>query len=143
MSGAKGSKSLRNLTPPLCAHLQAQMLAACREVAEAHGLVVEDGGVQEMDLRYAFSFNVRVGIPEADGSLFEPGKALFGIMAETYGLSPDDLGRTFTVRGETFRITGLSPNRPKYPIDVERLPDRRPYKFPVDIVVVHLRATGS
>jgi len=143
MSGAKGSKPPLNLTPPLCTHVQTEMLAACRKVAEAHGLVVEDGGVQEMDLRFAFSFNVRVGIPEADGSLFEPGKALFGVMAESYGLSPGDLGRTFTMRGETFRITGLNPNRPKYPIDVERLPDRRTYKFPADIVAVHLKASGS
>jgi hypothetical protein len=136
-------KRPRNLTPSLCTHVQTQMLAACREVAEAHGLVVEDGGIQEMDLRHAFSFNLRVGIPDADGALFEPGKALFGAMAETYGLSPDDLGRTFTVRGETFRITGLSPNRPKYPIDVERLPDRRGFKFPADIVALHLKATGA
>ena len=105
--------------------------------------MVEDGGIQEMGLRHAFSFNLRVGIPDADGTLFEPGKALFGAMAETYGLSPDDLGRTFTVRGETFRITGLSPNRPKYPIDVERLPDRRGFKFPADIVALHLKATGA
>jgi len=143
MNGPANPKRLRNLTPSLCTRVQTQMLAACRKVAEAHGLVVEDGGVQDMDLRYAFSFNLRVGIPDADGSLFEPGKALFGAMAETYGLSPDDLGRTFTVRGEAFRITGLSPSRPKYPIDVERLPDRRGFKFSADIVALHLKATGS
>lgn len=143
MSGAKAPKPPRNLTPPLCAKVHKDMLAACRKVAEAHGLVVEDGGVQEMDLRFAFAFTIRAGIPDADGALFEPGKALFGLMAETYGLSPDDLGRAFTMRGETFRITGLNPNRPKYPIDVERLPDRRLYKLPADMVAFHLKTSAS
>lgn len=133
-----GLKPPRNLTPPMCMQIQKEMIAACQAVAEAHGLVAEDGGVQEMDLQSSFAFNVRVGIPGADGAIFEPGKALFEVMAESYGLAPGDLGRKFTVRGETFRITGLNPNRPKYPIDAERLPDRRGFKFPADLVAVHL-----
>ena len=68
---------------------------------------------------------------------------LFEVMAESYGLAPSDLGREFTVRGEPFRVTGLHPNRPKYPIDVERLPDRCGFKFPADLVAVHLKAPGS
>jgi hypothetical protein len=143
MSASRTPKPPRNLTPPLCAQLQKEMIAACRAVAKTHGLVVEDDGVQEMDLRSSFTFSLRVGIPEPDGTIFEPGKALFEVMAERYGLAPSDLGREFTVRGETFRVTGLNPNRPKYPIDVERLPDRRGFKFPADLVAVHLKTSEA
>ena len=135
-------KPPRNLTPPLRARLHKEMIAACRAVAEAHGLVVEDGGVEETDPRFGFAFNLRVGLPEADGTLFEPGRALFAVMAESYGLAPSDLGRAFTARGETFRITGLNPNRPRYPVDAERLPDRRGFKFAADTVAMHLKASN-
>ena len=62
-------------------------------------------------------------------------------MAESYGLAPSDLGREFTARGETFRITGLNPNRPRYPVDAERLPDRRGFKLAADMVAMHLKAS--
>jgi hypothetical protein len=136
-----GPRPPRSLTPPLRARLHKEMIAACRAVAEAHGLVVEHGGVEEMDPRLGFAFTLRVGVPDADGALFKPGHGLFAVIVESYGLAPTDLGREFTAQGETFRITGLNPNRPKYPVDAERLPDRRGFKFAADTVAMHLKAS--
>ena len=42
-----------------------------------------------------------------------------------FGLEPGDLGRKFMSRGETYEIIGVSPNRPKYPIDVMRSDGKR------------------
>ena len=128
----------RNLTPERCASLQKQMLQACQNVVDEYGLIIADGGLLDMNSRTGFDFEVRVRIPLPDGSIFEPDKAMFEIMAESYGLQPNDFGRVFTTGRETFRIVGIEPRRPKYPIKVERLPDRRGFKFTSEDVVMYL-----
>ena len=140
-------KPPRNLTPPLCERLRQDMLAACSKVAGRHGLVVEGGDLSDVNLRCGIGIRFRSGIPGPDGSLFEPEKALFEALAESYGLQPTDFARTFTTGGETFRITAINPKRPKCPISVERLPDRRGYKFTAENAAMYLKAseehTGS
>jgi len=131
----------RNLTPAMCDRLRRDLLLACRDVAETHGLVVEGGDLSDIDLRNGFGIAFRVGIPMADGLLFSQDKALFEALAPSFGLEPSDHGRTFRTGGELFRITAINPNRPKYPISAERVADGRSYKFSVDNVVAHLRVS--
>ena len=104
----------RNLTPALCDRLRRELLAACRSVAETHGLTIEGGELSDIDLRHGFGIAFRVGIPMADGAIFSPDKALFEALASSFGLQPTDYGRTFRTQGEAFRITAINPNRPKY-----------------------------
>lgn len=129
----------RNLTPALCDRLRRDLLKACQDVAETHGLVVDGGELSDIDLRHGFEIGFRVGIPMDDGALYSPDKAMFEVLAEQFGLEPSDYGRAFRARGEIFRITAINPNRPKYPISVERVSDGRGFKFPVEDVVLYLR----
>lgn len=128
----------RNLTPALCERLRRDLLAACRQVAETHGLAVEGGDLSDIDLRQGFDIGFRVGIPTTDGTLFSHEKALFDALAGSFGLEPSDYARTFRTGGETFRIAAINPNRPKYPISAERIADGRGYKFAAEDVVLYL-----
>jgi len=129
----------RNLTPELCDRLRRDLMKACQDVTEAHGLVVDGGDLSDIDLRHGFDIGFRVGIPMEDGALYSPDKAMFEVLAEQFGMEPSDYGRTFRARGEIFRITAINPNRPKYPISVERVADGRGFKFPVEDVVLYIR----
>lgn len=129
----------RNLTPGLCKAIEAEMLRACAEVAARHGLMVEGLGVQAMDLRWNFEFGVRVSIPLPDGSTLDPERMLFEALAEEYGLSPDDFGREFSTGQEWFRVAGINPRRPKYPISATRLLDGKGYKFTAANVAMLLK----
>lgn len=133
----------RNLTPPLCDRLRRDLLKACQGVAETHGLIVEGGELSDIDLRHGFNIGFRVGIPMEDGALYSTDKAMFGVLAEHFGLKPSDYGRAFKARGETFRIMAINPNRPKYPISVERVADGRGFKFPAEDVTLYLRNAGG
>ena len=132
------AKPPRNLTPALCERLRRDLLAACRQVAETHGLAVEGGDLSDIDLRHGFDIGFRVGIPTTDGTLFSHEKALFDALAGSFGLEPSDYARTFRTGGETFRIAAINPNRPKYPISAERIADGRGYKFAAEDVVLYL-----
>ena len=129
----------RNLTPELCEHLRRDMLKACLAVAETHGLTVEGGELSDIDLRHSFEIDFRVGIPQKDGAIYSPDKAMFEVLAPHFGLNPSDHGRTFRSKGELFRIVAINPNRPKYPISAERVADGRGFKFPAENVEMYLQ----
>ena len=133
----------RNLTPELCNRLSRDLLAACQKVAEIYGLTVEGGDLADIDLRHGFDIQFRVGIPMSDGSLFSHDKALFEVLAPSFGLEPSDFGRTFRTGGEAFRITAINPNRSKYSINAERIADGRGYKFSAENVIAYLKASDT
>jgi hypothetical protein len=93
-----------------------------------------------MDLRWNFEFGVRVSIPLPDGSSLDPERILFEALAEELGLSPDDFGREFSTGRERFRVAGIDPRRPKYPISATRIPDGKGYKFTAENVALLLKA---
>ncbi|MEM6943025.1 MAG: hypothetical protein AAF565_04650 [Pseudomonadota bacterium] len=133
----------RNLTPALCDRLRRDLLAACRKVAETHGLVAEGGDLDDIDLRHGFNIRFRVGIPMADGGLYSAEKALFEALAPSFGLEANDFGRMFRSGGAAFRITAINPNRPKYPISAERIGDGRSYKVSVEDILAYLGTSGA
>lgn len=133
----------RNLTPELCDRLRRDMMKACLTVAETHGLTVEGGELSDIDLRHSFNIGFRVGIPQADGAIYSPDKAMFEVLAPHFGLEPADYGRTFRTGGDLHRIVGINPNRPKYPISTERVSDGRGFKMPAENVAMYLQKTGG
>ena len=134
-------RPLRNLTPGLCHKLRADMLAACAKIASAHGLVVEDAGQRNVDLRWGFEASFRVSLPLADGSTRNPDQLLFELLAPEFGLEPEDYGREFTTGRDWFKLTGIDPRRPKYPISADRIADGKGFKFTAENVAILLRAS--
>lgn len=133
-------KPPRNLTPVLCQRLSQEMLKACQDVAARHGLVVEAREIAAVDLRWGFDLAFRVSIPLPDGTALDPERLRFEALAEAFGLSVADYGRQFSTGRETFRIVGIDPRRPKYPISAERIPDGQGFKFTADQVALLLRS---
>ena len=133
------TKPPRNLTPVLCQRLQHDLLKACQEVAARHGLGVEAQDITGVDLRWGFDAAFRVSIPLPDGTALDPERLRFEALAEAFGLSPDDYGRQFSTGRELFKITGIDPRRPKYPVSAERIPDGQGFKFTSDQVALLLQ----
>lgn len=55
-----------------------------------------------------------------------------------YDLPVNAFGATFRNRGNEFRITGIHPNRPKFPISAVRTKDSRAMKFTAGAVKMYL-----
>ncbi len=115
------------------------MLDACRAVAARHGLTVEAKEITGIDLRWGFELAFRVSILLPDGSTLDPERLRFEALAEAFGMSAADYGRQFSTGRETFRVTGIDPRRPKYPISAERIPDGQGFKFTAEQVALLLQ----
>lgn len=113
------------MTPAACEQIQTSMLEACRKIASDHGLVIESAGWRGLEPGFSFEPAFRVSIPAPAGKALNLDMEMFALLAEQYGLEAADFKREFIARGERFQITGIDPRRPKYPISVERIPDRR------------------
>lgn len=133
------AKPPRNLTPVLCQQVQREMLKVCQVVAARHGLLIEAQDVTGVDLRWGFDATFRVSIPLPDGTALNPERLRFEALAEAFGLSPADYGRQFNTGRELFRITGIDPRRPKYPVSAERIPDGQGFKFTSNQVTLLLQ----
>ncbi|CAG1008468.1 hypothetical protein RHIZO_03502 [Rhizobiaceae bacterium] len=136
-------KIVTRLTPAACEEIQTHMLEACHKVAADHGLVVESAGWRGMDTSFAFEPVFRVSVPDSDGTAFNLEQDRFEFLAEHYGLQPCDFGREFRTGSERFRITGIDPKRPRYPISAERIPDRRGFKFAAEQVAMILHTQSK
>jgi hypothetical protein len=104
---------------------------ALQAVAAEHDLeLVPKGGnfgPSELNMR----FQLRSTETDDDGNRITRESENFKRLASTYGLSPDDLGREFGSSRGRYKITGLVPRRPKYPIQATCLRTGKSFKFRV------------
>jgi hypothetical protein len=56
----------------------------------------------------------------------------FNRYAAHFGLRPDQLGKVFKIRGTNYRITGLNPGAPRYPINAVRVYDGKLFRVPAN-----------
>ena len=83
------------------------------------------------------TFQVIVSEVAADGTVKTREADDFRMLASSYGLEPEDLGRSFRSNGDRYTIAGLKPRSRKYPILAKR-GDGKIYKFGAQNVKVML-----
>ena len=69
-----------------------------------------------------------------NGKTISPIVEDFKAYASSYGLKESDLNRTFTYRGDVYKIIGLKIKSHKYPVVIERESNKRRYKLTVEQV---------
>ena len=128
---------------PVLRSLRPELEQALADVCAKHGFTARIGSGSFSDFECKFQL-----ILELDGAGEAKAKSdssTFELYAKSYGLEPTDLGKTFMVNGSLYTITGVSPSRPKFPIDGTRS-DGKKFKFPaltVKMALASNRATTS
>lgn len=136
------SNAIKEFTRANYRTLMDEIEAALKPIAEKHGLALDRKSRSFYADRLPVKFDLLVTTKDKDGNTVDPKAAIFASAARLFGLKPDDFGKEFTSRGETFRITGLNLRRRKYPVSAERVRDGKGFKFPAEDVRLFLeRAT--
>ena len=106
--------------------------AAIQEVGKKHGVQLKRGNASYTDTN--FTLKIEGAAIDSSGEILSREKQDFMYYALSYGLSPDDFGKTFISRGRTFKISGLKPKASKYSILAEEVGTGKSFKFPATAV---------
>jgi len=123
---------IKTINREACKILRDVMNEALQEVAEKMGVKIEVGNASFTSSN--ITFKVSVATTNDDGTVNSKEAEAFKTYAFRWGLSPDDLNKTFVSGGKTYKITGASPRASRFPILAERVPDGKGFKFPADTV---------
>lgn len=93
--------------------LRDAMQAALDQVSELCEVSFEVGSCQYSPQNCTFRVKIANVV---DGEVKKQEVEDWNSYAKSYGFKKEDLGREFTSRGHKCRITGLLPNRRKYPV---------------------------
>src|SRR5689334_21625334 len=116
-----GCMKIKAFDGPVLRMLYPEIEAALADLGRRHGISIRVGsarfGDRTADLR------LELAVVGAGGRVVRKESEEFDWHHATFGLEPGDLGRVVALDGEEHRLIGLAPNRPKYPIVLERVRD--------------------
>lgn len=104
--------------------------AALSAVAERHGLTLTQKNCSYRTDELPVPFKLTILQTNESGETVDPMATDFTLYATSFGLSPDDLGKTFKqFGGQSFKICGLKPRSRKYPIVVQQVGTTKKFKL--------------
>lgn len=113
--------------------LRPEIEEALKEVGEKYKLKFSVGRASFSD--HNATFKLELATISKDGKVKSRTASDFELYAASWGLEPEDLGKTFQYAGDNYKIVGAKPRSYKYPILVER--NGKTYKMPAEQVKVY------
>jgi len=89
-----------------------------------------------------YTCKLEIATVSDDGTVKTRAAEAFTTLARLYGMSPDDLGKTFRMNGEPYTITGLATRRSKRPV-IAKNGKGKEYVFAVEDVKRALLPIGG
>lgn len=110
--------------------------AVAKEVEAAVAAIFAAHGLAAPKVKTTYGDYLKIALessPEVKGdngvNLASPEAIAYQRYHSLYKLPDNALGTKFVVQGKEFVFTGISPNRPKYPINAVAVADGKGYKF--------------
>jgi hypothetical protein len=116
-----GGMKIKAFDGPVLKMLYLEIEAALADLGRRHGISIRVGGARFED-RTA-ELRLELAVVGNGGRVVRKESEAFDRYHAVFGLEPGDLGRVVALDGEEHRLVGLAPNRPKYPIVLERVRD--------------------
>ena len=123
---------ITKLDGPAVRYIAKRLTEAVEPMAKELGMVIDVGSC-----RYGENngrFQLKIALLDSSGKAISEDVELFNNNAKLFGFEPNDLGREFAFRGQSYTICGLSPKSRKYPV-IAQSQNGKNYKFPCRIVL--------
>ena len=105
--------------------LRTEINEAIEKVANKNGIAIKIGNISYSD----FKFTTRLTVETSGNDARE-----FERYAKVMGIDPDIFGKQFVHKSIAYKVTGLNPSAPKYPINYKGITDGRRYKATKDFL---------
>jgi hypothetical protein len=113
-------------------NFDARILAALTAEFKDEGFSFTTGNITYSDT----GFKTTLEVSELDSTAKQ--QAEWDAVCALFNLTPADFGFTFTTNGRTFKATGLSPRRPKFPLSGVCASTGKGFKFRQNVIDTHL-----
>lgn len=98
---------------------------ALEAVAERFGVTAKLGGGKYDPFGGTYAPKIEYAIPAIADKAAEQD-------AQLYGLPEGSIGKTFTAKGRTFKVTGINPRARSMPVEAVEVATGKSYKFKVE-----------
>jgi len=132
MPKTKKNHKITEFDRPTIKRLRSEIDDALLELSEKYGIEIKTGSASFSNTNV--TFKLELATVGSDGEVNTKEMDDFRHNAWRFGLSEDDLGKEFTHRGNRYRVVGMKPRSPKYPIIAERIGDGARFKFPSGVL---------
>jgi hypothetical protein len=123
---------ITKLDRPTVKHITKRLETAVKPLAEELGVVIDIGSCTFNTSNCRFQ--LRASVLDCDGKAITEESESFKSNAKLFGFEPDDLGKEFAFRGQSYNICGLKPKSRKYPV-IARSDNAKDYKFTCRMVL--------
>ena len=113
------------MTKAECQNIRLSLNAALADVGARHNVTFKVGGMTYTDI----GLTVRLEATHGDQDTDEAERLKFRKAAPAFGLSGDDYGRTFSLRGQHFALIALRTRSPKRPYVGREISTGRQFSF--------------
>jgi|TARA_R100001443_G_scaffold96301_1_gene103103 hypothetical protein len=128
---------VKNITREFLKDFRIQLDHVLQELGEKEGIKLTAGHCSYSDTY--FSIKIEGAIETEEGVATTKDQIAFKDNAELFGLSPDDLFKTFETGGKSYEVWGLKPRSKKYPILAKEIGTDKVYKFKENTVKFYLK----
>jgi len=108
-------------------HMGHKAAEALKALAAEHGLEVRYSGGSFESTRFTMKVELRVADPKVT---LDAGKAKWERFAPVFGMPASAFGKSFIQGGDTWMITGILPNRPKFCVQAKNIFTGKEMLFP-------------
>lgn len=126
---SKAKTTLKQFDGTSVRRIMDECRAALEPIAEKYGLVLDRKGSTYHRDALPVMLQFMIKDVDEDGNVLTAEAKAFQKYAVMFGLKAEDLGREFMFRGETFRVVGLRPKSPKFPVLAENVRTGKTFKF--------------
>ena len=127
---------ITKLDKPTVKYIRKRLKTAVKPLAEELGVVIDLANCTFKTNNCRFQ--LKVAVLNSDGEAMTEEIDSFRSNAKLFGLEPEDLGKEFVFRGQSYTICGFKPKSRKYPV-IAQSDNGKNYKFACQTV---LRALG-
>jgi len=129
---------ITEINHPECERIRDAVDAALKETGERLGMTFRAGNMSYDPDGLSVTIKLAGSVDGEDGEAVDPMVQEFKRHCDQFDLRPDHLGKEIKLEGTTFRIVGLKPRSPKFPIIGQRVSDGKRFKLPLKGVQIVL-----
>lgn len=109
---------MSKFTPSELRDFRVDFANAVKQLEAKYKINIALGNIRYGDIDFTVTLKAKRNTPEAVEKVEDRKRSFWNAVCESYGLTPEDFGKTIVVNGLTYTLSEINPRSTKYPITI-------------------------